>query len=90
MKRLEAHHVFGYPLYDAMILVKNIVEIFGLKNFNQLTRPSDLQEIMTERSVDVDHATLNHWVVRYSPHIAAHPKRRNSQHLAHGVLTRPI
>ena len=30
----------------------------------------DLQEIMAERGVDVDHATLNRWVVRYSPQIA--------------------
>lgn len=31
----------------------------------------DLEEIMQERGVDVDHATLNRWVVRYSPLIAA-------------------
>ena len=27
----------------------------------------DLEEILQERGVDVDHATLNRWVVRYSP-----------------------
>ena len=27
----------------------------------------DLQEIMAERGVNVDHATLNRWVVRYAP-----------------------
>ena len=27
----------------------------------------DLEEIMQERGVDVDHATLNIWVVKYSP-----------------------
>lgn len=27
----------------------------------------DLQEIMAERGVNVDRATLNRWVVRYSP-----------------------
>ncbi|TQM89760.1 IS6 family transposase [Roseinatronobacter monicus] len=31
----------------------------------------DLEEIMQERGVDVDHATLNRWVVKYSPLIAA-------------------
>jgi putative transposase len=31
----------------------------------------DLEEIMEDRGVDVDHATLNRWVVKYSPLIAA-------------------
>jgi putative transposase len=31
----------------------------------------DLEEIMEERGVDVDHVTLNRWVVNYSPLIAA-------------------
>jgi hypothetical protein len=31
----------------------------------------DLEEIMAERGVRVDHATLNRWVVKYSPLIAA-------------------
>ena len=30
----------------------------------------DLEEIMAERGVNVDHATLNRWVVKYSPTIA--------------------
>ena len=30
----------------------------------------DLEEIMAERGVQVDHATLNLWVVKYSPDIA--------------------
>ncbi len=30
----------------------------------------DLEEIMAERGVQVDHATLNRWVVKYSPEIA--------------------
>jgi putative transposase len=30
----------------------------------------DLEEIMTERGVQIDHATLNRWVVKYSPDIA--------------------
>ena len=31
----------------------------------------DLEEILAERGVNVDHATLNRWVVKYSPLIAA-------------------
>lgn len=31
----------------------------------------DLEEILTERGVQVDHAALIRWVVRYSPMIAA-------------------
>lgn len=30
----------------------------------------DLEEIMAERGVEVDHATLNRWVVKYAPLIA--------------------
>ena len=30
----------------------------------------DLEEIMEERGVDVDHATLNRWVIEYSPLVA--------------------
>jgi putative transposase len=30
----------------------------------------DLEEIMDERGVQVDHSTLNRWVIRYSPLIA--------------------
>ncbi|MFK5979543.1 MAG: IS6 family transposase, partial [Rhizobiaceae bacterium] len=30
----------------------------------------DLEEIMAERGVHVDHATLNRWVVKYSPMVA--------------------
>ena len=36
----------------------------------------DLQEILAERGVSVDHATLNRWVVRYSPQIAAQAQMR--------------
>jgi len=31
----------------------------------------DLEEIIAERGVEVDHATLNRWVVKFSPTIAA-------------------
>ena len=30
----------------------------------------DLEEIMAERGVQIDHATLNRWVIKYSPDIA--------------------
>src|SRR5512136_1822333 len=35
----------------------------------------DLEEIMEERGVKVDHATLNRWVIDYSPSIAAQAKK---------------
>ena len=37
----------------------------------------DLEEIMAERDVKVDHATLNRWVIDYSPLIATETKKRN-------------
>ena len=36
----------------------------------------DLEEIMAERGVEVDHATLNRWVVKFSPPIAADAQAR--------------
>jgi putative transposase len=36
----------------------------------------DLEEILAERGVVVDHATLNRWVVRYAPLIAAQAQAR--------------
>ncbi|MCI1003006.1 IS6 family transposase [Ochrobactrum sp. C6C9] len=36
----------------------------------------DLQEIMAERGVDVDHATLNRWIVRYAPQIVDQAQKR--------------
>ena len=36
----------------------------------------DLEEIMQERGVDVDLSTLNRWVVKYSPAIAAQAQRK--------------
>lgn len=39
----------------------------------------DLEEIMEERGVDVDHATLNRWVVKYSPMIASRAQRQKSK-----------
>ncbi|SFF27938.1 DDE domain-containing protein [Sulfitobacter brevis] len=39
----------------------------------------DLEEIMAERGVDVDHATLNRWVEKYSSAIAVQSHRRKAQ-----------
>ena len=36
----------------------------------------DVEEIMEERGVNVDHATLNRWVIKYSPLIAVNAKKR--------------
>jgi putative transposase len=36
----------------------------------------DLEEIMAERGVEVDHATLNRWVVKYAPLIAMNAQKR--------------
>ncbi len=41
----------------------------------------DLEEIMAERGVQVDHAALNSWVVKFSPMVAARAqsKKRPTQ-----------
>jgi len=36
----------------------------------------DLEEIMAERGVEVDHATLNRWVAKFSPLIAKQAHKR--------------
>lgn len=36
----------------------------------------NLEEILAERGVRVDHATLNRWVVKYAPLIAAEAQAR--------------
>ena len=36
----------------------------------------DLEEVMAEHGVDIDHATLNRWVVKFSPLIAANAQSR--------------
>jgi putative transposase len=38
----------------------------------------DLEEILAERGVDVDHATLNRWVVKYAPLVAAEAQKRKA------------
>lgn len=47
----------------------------------------DLEEILAERGVTVDHATLNRWVVKFAPQIAAQAqakKTADGQFLANG------
>ena len=39
----------------------------------------DLEEILEERGVVVDHATLNRWVIRYSPAIASKAKSQKRE-----------
>ena len=39
----------------------------------------DLEEIMAERGVQFDHATLNRWVEKYSEQIASEAQKRKSQ-----------
>ncbi|KZL05263.1 hypothetical protein PsAD26_04610 [Pseudovibrio sp. Ad26] len=39
----------------------------------------DLEEIMQERGVEVDHATLNPWIEKYAPLIAAKAKKQKRQ-----------
>ena len=39
----------------------------------------DLEEIMAERGGDVDHATLNRWVVKFSPLIAKESQKRKQK-----------
>ena len=39
----------------------------------------DLEEIMEERGVDVDHATLNRWVIEYGPLVAEEAQKRKQQ-----------
>ncbi|WP_460275834.1 IS6 family transposase [Celeribacter sp. ULVN23_4] len=39
----------------------------------------DLEEIMAERGVDIDHAALNRWVVKFSTDLAAEAQKRKRQ-----------
>ena len=50
----------------------------------------DLEEIMAERGVSVDHATLNRWVVRYCHALLKKPKNVNSLLQVLGVWMRLI
>jgi len=49
----------------------------------------DLEEILAERAVAVDHATLSRWVVKCSPLIACQVRHRKSATSRIGERTRP-
>ena len=44
MKRFEAQHVFGDPFDETMILFENVVEVFDLKDLDQLVRTGKVQD----------------------------------------------
>lgn len=50
----------------------------------------DLEEIMADRGVEVDHATLNRWVVKFSPSIAANAQARKMPTAGIVKLTAPL
>ncbi len=62
-----AHHPKDVILYAVFFYVRYAVSY------------PDLEEIMAERGVAVDHATLNRWVVKYAPQIAATAQARKRQ-----------
>ncbi|EEB82362.1 transposase [Roseobacter sp. GAI101] len=39
----------------------------------------DLEEILADRGVHVDHATLNRWVVKYASQIASEAQKRKTR-----------
>lgn len=39
----------------------------------------DLEEIMAERGVELDHATLNRWVEKYSEQVASEALKQKAQ-----------
>ena len=49
----------------------------------------DLEEIMAERGVELDHATLNRWVARYAGLVAEEGRRRRGLSTGPGGWTRP-
>ncbi|EEB82393.1 ISSod8, transposase [Roseobacter sp. GAI101] len=44
----------------------------------------DLEEILADRGVHVDHATLNRWVVKYASQIASEPRNVRPGLAGHG------
>ena len=62
-----AHHPKSVILYAVYFYVRFAVSY------------RDLEEIMAERGVDVDHATLNRWVEKYANIIAVQAHRRKAQ-----------
>lgn len=50
----------------------------------------DLEEIMAERGVTIDHATLNQWVVKYAPLVATQAIKTNGPRQFRGRWTKLI
>ncbi len=50
----------------------------------------DLEEIMAERGVEIDHSTLNRWVVKFSPLIAANAQSRKKSTAVSWRMDRPM
>jgi hypothetical protein len=46
MERFEAEHWSGDPLNEAMVLLNDVVEIFGLKNADDPTSSSEFEDDM--------------------------------------------
>jgi putative transposase len=44
--------------------------------FRNIVSYHDLEEILAERGVEVDHATLNRWVVKFAPLLASQTQAR--------------
>ena len=41
----------------------------------------DIEELMAERGVSVDHSTLNRWVIKYAPELEAEFRRKHKKHV---------
>jgi transposase-like protein len=41
----------------------------------------EIEEIYAERGINVDHSTLNHWVIKYAP-LLEHRARKNKKPVA--------
>jgi len=50
----------------------------------------DIEELMAERGIEVDHATIQRWVVKYTPILEAKLRKRKTNIGTSGVWTRPI
>jgi len=50
----------------------------------------DLEEMMTERGLSVDHSTIARWVLRYAPILSERLRRLSAGQLVRGASMRPI
>jgi len=49
-----------------------------------------LEEMMEERGVEVDHSTLNRWVIKYASYLNSNFALTSSQSVPAGDWTRPM